>query len=295
MRFCQFIYKNVFSFGVELEKDGFIALLDRGINKLDAKSVLDVVKAGQPILDTILKGIEENAFEKISKKDVEKYLSPLTNPDKVICVGMNYFDHCAEQNLPVPKDPLLFNKFPSCIIGPYDDLIYPKVTDELDWEVELAIIIGKKGKFISKENAMDYVFGFTAAHDVSARDWQLKKNGGQWLVGKAMDGFSPLGPVLVTKGKHIDPHKLNLKCIVNGVTKQDSNTEQMVFKTEEIISWASQLFTLLPGDIILTGTPPGVGVFMKPDPQFLKIGDVVECSIEGIGSIINTVVKDTSE
>lgn len=295
MRFCQFIYKNVFSFGVELEKDGFIALLDRGINKLDAKSVLDVVKAGQPILDTILKGIEENAFEKISKKDVEKYLSPLTNPDKVICVGMNYFDHCAEQNLPVPKDPLLFNKFPSCIIGPYDDLIYPKVTNELDWEVELAIIIGKKGKFISKENAMDYVFGFTAAHDVSARDWQLKKNGGQWLVGKAMDGFSPLGPVLVTKGKHIDPHKLNLKCIVNGVTKQDSNTEQMVFKTEEIISWASQLFTLLPGDIILTGTPPGVGVFMKPDPQFLKIGDVVECSIEGIGSIINTVVKDTSE
>jgi len=136
---------------------------------------------------------------------------------------------------------------------------------------------------------MQHVFGYTTAHDVSARDWQLKRNGGQWLIGKTMDDFCPLGPALVTVDEIGDPHNLDLQCVVNGVTKQDSNTRQLIFKTEELIAWLTQFFTLLPGDVILTGTPPGVGIFKKP-PEFLKRGDVVECTIEKIGTTRNTVI-----
>jgi len=216
-------------------------------------------------------------------------LAPVTKPDKVICIGMNYVDHCAEQGVPPPKEPMVFSKFSSSIIGPYDDLRYPEVTEQLDWEVELAIVIGKTGKNVKKEEAMDYVFGYTTAHDVSARDWQLKRNGGQWLIGKTMDDFCPLGPALVTVDEIGDPHNLGLQTVVNGETKQDSNTRQLVFKTEELIAWLTRFFTLLPGDVILTGTPPGVGVFKKPQ-EFLKKGDVVECTIEKIGSVRNKIV-----
>ena len=151
----------------------------------------------------------------------------MTRPDKVICIGMNYKDHCEEQNAPVPSEPVVFNKFPSCIVGPTDDLPYPDATNELDWEVELAIVIGKKAKGVPEKEAGEYIAGYTPAHDVSARDWQLKRNGGQWLMGKAMDGFCPLGPAVVTKEELGDPHNLRLGCKVNGVTKQDSSTNQV--------------------------------------------------------------------
>merc|ERR1719412_526539 len=232
--------------------------------------------------------IDGVAFERIPISDVE-LLSPIIKPDKVICIGMNYADHCLEQNVPPPKEPVVFSKFSSSIVGPNDDIEYPEVTEELDWEVEMAIVIGKPGKKVKKEDAMSHVFGFTTAHDVSARDWQLKRNGGQWLVGKTMDGFCPLGPAIVTADEIGDPHNLSLQCLVNGNIKQDSNTRQLVFKTEELIAWLTQFFTLLPGDVILTGTPPGVGVFKKP-PEYLKKGDVVECTIEKIGTVRNTVV-----
>lgn len=217
------------------------------------------------------------------------FLSPVIKPDKVICIGMNYADHCLEQNMAPPKEPVVFSKFSSSIVGPYDDINYPEVTKELDWEVEMAIVIGKAGKNVKEKDAMSYVFGFTTAHDVSARDWQLKRNGGQWLIGKTMDNFCPLGPALVTCDEIPDPHNLDLKCVVNGETKQDSNTRQLIFKTEELIAWLTQFFTLLPGDVILTGTPPGVGVFKKP-PEYLKKGDVVECTIEKLGSVRNKII-----
>lgn len=217
------------------------------------------------------------------------FLSPVIKPDKVICIGMNYADHCLEQNMPPPKEPVVFSKFSSSIVGPYDDINYPEVTKELDWEVEMAIVVGKAGKNVKEKDAMSYVFGFTTAHDVSARDWQLKRNGGQWLIGKTMDNFCPLGPALVTCDEIPDPHNLDLKCVVNGETKQDSNTRQLIFKTEELIAWLTQFFTLLPGDVILTGTPPGVGVFKKP-PEYLKKGDVVECTIEKLGSVRNKII-----
>ncbi|XP_053480240.1 fumarylacetoacetate hydrolase domain-containing protein 2 isoform X2 [Ictalurus furcatus] len=215
-------------------------------------------------------------------------LAPVTGPDKVVCVGMNYRDHCLEQNAPIPTEPIIFSKFPSSITGPYDNIHLPTKSQEVDWEVELAFVIGKKGKHVKEEDALGHVAGFTVANDVSARDWQMN-NGKQWLLGKTFDTFCPLGPALVTTDALKDVHNLGIRCLVNGDVVQDSNTSQLIFKTEKVVAWVSQFVTLYPGDVFLTGTPPGVGVFRKP-PIFLKTGDVVECQIEGIGSIRNTVV-----
>ncbi|MCI4381229.1 hypothetical protein PGIGA_G00249280 [Pangasianodon gigas] len=216
-------------------------------------------------------------------------LSPVTGPDKVVCVGMNYRDHCLEQDAPIPTEPIIFSKFPSSITGPYDDIHLPNMSQEVDWEVELAFVIGKKGKDIKEEDALRHVAGFTVANDVSARDWQMERNSKQWLLGKTFDTFCPLGPALVTTEALKDVHNLGIRCLVNGDVVQDSNTNQLIFKTEKLVAWVSQFVTLCPGDVFLTGTPPGVGVFRKP-PVFLKKGDVVECQIEEIGSIRNTVV-----
>ncbi|XP_073415619.1 oxaloacetate tautomerase fahd2, mitochondrial isoform X1 [Dendrobates tinctorius] len=216
-------------------------------------------------------------------------LAPITNPEKVICIGMNYIDHCLEQNVPVPKEPIIFNKFPSSIVGPYDSIVLPAESQEVDWEAELAFVIGKRGKNIKEQDAMEHVAGYTVAHDVSSRDWQMEKNGKQWLLGKTFDTFCPLGPALVTKESISDPHGLGIRCRVNGNLVQNSNTKQMVFKTEALIAWVSKFVTLNPGDLFLTGTPPGVGVFRKP-PVFLKAGDVVECEIDELGAISNPVV-----
>jgi 2-keto-4-pentenoate hydratase/2-oxohepta-3-ene-1,7-dioic acid hydratase in catechol pathway len=161
-------------------------------------------------------------------------------------------------------------------------------TNELDFEVELAIVIGKTCKNVSPKEAMDYVVGYTVAHDVSARDWQLKRNGGQWMMGKTMDTFAPIGPAIVTKDAISNPHNLGIRCFLNGQTVQNSSTNQLVFKTEDVVSWCSRSFTLKPGDLIFTGTPPGVGCFRKP-PLWLKHGDVVTCEIDELGSITNQI------
>ncbi|KAM4576666.1 fumarylacetoacetate hydrolase domain-containing protein 2A isoform 1-T2 [Odontesthes bonariensis] len=216
-------------------------------------------------------------------------LSPILAPEKVVCVGMNYRDHCLEQNAPIPDEPIIFSKFPSAITGPYDDITLPSESQEVDWEVELAFVIGRRGKRIKEEEALSYVAGFTVANDVSARDWQMKRNGKQWLLGKTFDSFCPLGPALVTTDAVNDPHNLGIRCLVNGDAVQSSNTDQMIFKTAALVAWVSKFVTLTPGDVFLTGTPPGVGMFRNP-PAFLKKGDVVECQIDQLGSIINRVV-----
>ncbi|XP_076989873.1 oxaloacetate tautomerase FAHD2A, mitochondrial isoform X2 [Tamandua tetradactyla] len=217
------------------------------------------------------------------------FLPPVTGPDKVVCVGLNYVDHCKEQNVRVPTEPIIFSKFASSIVGPYDNIVLPPESKEVDWEVELAVVIGKKGKHIKAADAMAHVAGFTVADDVSARDWQMQRNGKQWLLGKTFDTFCPLGPALVTKDSVADPHNLKICCRVNGELVQASSTSQMVFKTQELVAWVSRFVTLYPGDVFLTGTPPGVGVFRKP-PVFLKKGDEVQCEIEELGMIINKVV-----
>eukprot|EP00095_Tigriopus_kingsejongensis_P005324 maker-scaffold123_size333416-snap-gene-2.20 protein:Tk05324 transcript:maker-scaffold123_size333416-snap-gene-2.20-mRNA-1 annotation:"fumarylacetoacetate hydrolase domain-containing protein 2" len=285
MRFVQFKTKksSEIKLGVQLEDQGEIVSLSE---ELGVRNLIEFLELEDGLAQAS-RIVDSNPI-KIASHDI-LLEAPVTRPDKVLCIGMNYKDHCEEQNAPVPKEPVVFNKFPSCIIGPHDPIPYPPVTEELDWEVELAIVVGKQGRNISEDQAMDYVFGFTVAHDVSARDWQLKKNGGQWLLGKAMDGFCPLGPAVVTKDALPNVHQLAIRCSVNGVSKQNSNTNQLVFKTEAIVAWVSQFCTLQPGDVILTGTPPGVGVFMKP-PQFLKRGDKVVCEIENIGKVENEII-----
>eukprot|EP00656_Telonema_subtile_P018033 TRINITY_DN19727_c0_g1_i1.p1 TRINITY_DN19727_c0_g1~~TRINITY_DN19727_c0_g1_i1.p1 ORF type:complete len:283 (+),score=86.75 TRINITY_DN19727_c0_g1_i1:214-1062(+) len=215
-------------------------------------------------------------------------LSPITGCEKVLCIGMNYVDHCTEQDVAIPKEPVVFNKFASAIVNPGDDIeIFPECK-KMDFEVEMVIVVGKAGKRISEADAMNHVFGYTVAHDVSARDWQLEENGGQWLLGKAFDTGCPLGPHIVTP-EEFDAHNTGIRCFVNGQNVQDSSTNQLIFKTEYLIHWLSKFVTLNVGDIILTGTPPGVGCFRKP-PMWLQAGDVVRCEIDGIGAIENRMV-----
>jgi len=221
-----------------------------------------------------------------------KLLAPIPDPPKIICLGLNYRDHAAESGSPIPREPIIFSKYPTAIIGPEEPIVLPAVSQEVDFEAELVIVVGKRGKNIPAAGAMDYVAGYTVGHDVSARDWQLKKDGKQWMIGKTFDTFAPIGPHLVTADEAPDPHTLPIRLRLNGKTMQDSNTSQMIFKVGEVLAYLSQVFTLQPGDLIFTGTPPGVGFARKP-PVFLKPGDVVEVEIEGLGVLRNPVVQGT--
>ncbi|MCB0107696.1 MAG: fumarylacetoacetate hydrolase family protein, partial [Caldilineaceae bacterium] len=188
-----------------------------------------------------------------------KLMSPITNPNKVVAIGLNYLDHIKESNAAVPKIPIMFTKYTTSIVGDGDEIRWdPKLSDKVDWEVELAVVIGKPTYRVSEEEALNYVVGYTVCNDVSARDLQTER-GDQWIRGKSLDTFCPLGPCIVTKDEIADPHNLKLKTIVNGKVMQDSNTSQLLFKVPYLIHYLSQAFTLLPGDVIITGTPPGVG------------------------------------
>jgi 2-keto-4-pentenoate hydratase/2-oxohepta-3-ene-1,7-dioic acid hydratase in catechol pathway len=219
-----------------------------------------------------------------------KLLAPIPDPRKIICLGLNYRDHAAESGSPIPKEPILFSKYATALIGQGDAIVLPAVSEEVDYEAELVIVVGKRGRHVKESEAAGYVAGYTVGHDVSARDWQLKKDGKQWMVGKTFDTFAPTGPVLVTADEVADPHKLPIRLRLNGQTMQDSSTSQMIFGVGATIAYLSQVFTLEPGDLIFTGTPPGVGFARKP-PVFLKPGDIVEVEIEGLGVLRNPVVS----
>ncbi|RME82590.1 MAG: FAA hydrolase family protein [Caldilineae bacterium] len=215
-----------------------------------------------------------------------RVLAPL-RPPKIICVGQNYMDHCREQNVEPPKKPLLFSKYPTCVIGPDEPIRWPKgLTEQVDFEVELGVIIGRRARLIPEEDALDVVFGYVPVVDVSARDLQF--GDGQWMRGKSLDTFCPLGPVVVTRDEVPDPQNIPLKTRVNGITYQDSNTSEMIFSVAHLISYMSQAFTLEPGDLILTGTPHGVGVFRDP-PVFLQPGDILEVEVGDFGILRNPV------
>lgn len=239
-------------------------------------------------LDSIKQKVDQ--AKQVALKDVT-LLSPVTNPQKILCVGLNYRGHCEEQNKPIPKEPMFFSKYATAIVGPFDGVVAHKITDQIDWEVELAVIISREAKHVARANAMEYVFGYAVAQDISARDWQKMRNGGQFLIGKSMDSFCPLGPAVVHKSLVADPHNLVIKCAVNGVQKQSGNTSELVFRIDDIIERVTQSITLLPGDVILTGTPAGVGMHRSP-PEFLKVGDVIDSEIESLGKIKNSVVAD---
>lgn len=220
-----------------------------------------------------------------------RFAAPITRPEKIICVGLNYRDHAAESGQPVPEVPVLFAKFRNSLIGPGDPIRLPMAAPSLvDYEAELAVVIGRPARRVSTSTALEYVAGYTCANDVSARDLQMR--GGQWLRGKAVDTFLPLGPWLVTSDEVADPQKLRIRCSINGEVLQDSSTKEMVFGVAELVSFISQTITLSPGDVILTGTPPGVGTARKP-PRYLKAGDRVTVSIEGIGELTNPVEAES--
>lgn len=215
----------------------------------------------------------------------------VTNPNKIICIGLNYRKHAEETNAPIPEYPILFNKFNNTLTGHLHDIELPKASVKVDYEVELAIVMGKKAKYVSREDALNYVYGYCNANDLSARDLQLRTP--QWLLGKTCDDFSPLGPYLVTADEVGDPNNLELKTIVNGEVRQNSHTSDMIFHCDEIISYISQHFTLEPGDIILTGTPAGVVLGYPLEKQvYLKDGDVVTIEIEKLGTLTNRMVAE---
>lgn len=210
---------------------------------------------------------------------------------KFLCIGLNYSDHAEEAGMPIPEHPILFMKANSAIVGPNDDVVLPRGSVAGDWEVELGVVIGKTAKYVSEEDALDYVAGYCVVNDVSERDFQIKLTG-QWTKGKSCDTFGPIGPWLVSRDEVADPQNLSLSCDVNGQRMQSGTTGKMIFSVAEIIAHLSQLMTLHPGDVIATGTPPGVGMGIKPDPIYLKPGDVMELEIEGLGRQRQTVRAD---
>lgn len=226
----------------------------------------------------------------IAESDV-KLLAPIRNPSKVIAIGLNYMDHVRESGGQVPSLATMFCKYPSSIIGPGEAIRWdPSLTQKVDFEAELALVIGKRASKVREEDAYDYILGYLNCHDVSARDLQLEK-GDQWIMGKSLDTFCPLGPYLVTKDEIPDPHNLSIKCLVNGEALQDSSTNELIFKIPYLIAYLSRGITLEPGDVITTGTPDGVGAFRKP-PIFLKDGDVVTVEVEGLGQLTNPCVEE---
>lgn len=220
--------------------------------------------------------------------------SVVARPSKIICIGLNYVDHCLETNAPIPTEPVLFFKSTTALCGPNDHVVIPKNSVKTDWEVELAFVMGKKASYIDESEALDYVAGYCLHNDYSEREFQLER-GGQWAKGKGCDTFAPLGPFLATPDEIADVNHLNMWLTVNGKTYQNSNTLNLVFKIPFLVHYLSQFMTLLPGDVISTGTPPGVGLGIKPEPVYIKAGDVIELGIEGLGTSKQTAVAYTKK
>jgi 2-keto-4-pentenoate hydratase/2-oxohepta-3-ene-1,7-dioic acid hydratase in catechol pathway len=247
----------------------------------------ELLAAGEPALALAAKAIA-------SGKPIDgeiKLLAPVPRPGKVLCVGLNYADHAKESGQQPPPEPVLFNKLLTAVSAPGDPIVLPRVSKEVDYEAELVVVIGRKGRYIAEADARQYIAGYAVGHDVSARDWQLRKPGGQWLLGKTFDTFAPFGPQLVTADEVGDPGNLRIQLRLNGKTMQDSTTAQLIFTVDQLVAYVSQVCTLLPGDIIFTGTPPGVGAARKP-PVFLQPGDIVEVEIEKLGILRNPVVAE---
>jgi 2-keto-4-pentenoate hydratase/2-oxohepta-3-ene-1,7-dioic acid hydratase in catechol pathway len=231
----------------------------------------------------LLRALEDGRV--IKRADVV-LLAPVPRPGKLICIGLNYRDHAIESKMPIPERPVVFSKFSTSIIGPGEPVVVPPKSEQVDYEAELAVVIGRRAKNVSREQAYDYVLGYTIVNDVSARDFQFAD--GQWQRGKSCDTFAPMGQWIVTTDEIPDPHTLSIKLRLNGQTMQDSNTNQLIFGVPELIAFLSESITLEPGDVIATGTPPGVGFARKP-PVFLKSGDVMEVEIEGIGTLTSPI------
>ena len=256
-----------------LDAQGAIRDLSGVVKDIDATTV-------SPEGIAKLKGVNVDSLPKVSGNP--RLGSPIANVPKLICIGLNYADHAKESNLPIPLEPVVFMKAITAITGPNDDVKLPTGSKKGDWEVELAFVIGKKAQSVSEADALSHVAGYLICNDVSEREWQLE-HGSQWSKGKSFDTFAPLGPWFVTADEIKDPQNLAMWLDVNGQRKQTGNTNTMIFGVKKLVSYLSYMCTLTPGDVVSTGTPPGVGMGMKPTPQFLKSGDEMRVGIAGLG------------
>lgn len=300
MKLLTFIQNNQVRLGVKTEHgvlDVAAALSDVPTENRIPTTIHEVIDGGSGVLEIFreyvaltLSLLDEKKAYMLEESSLT--LGPcVTHPNKIICVGLNYRKHAEETNSPIPEFPVLFNKFNNTLAGHGQEVPLPRVSQKVDYEAELVIVMGKEAKYITKEEALSHVFGYCSVNDLSARDLQMRTQ--QWLLGKSCDKFSPLGPYLVTSDEVGDPNQLEIKSIVNGEVRQNSNTSDMIFKCDEIVSYISQHMTLVPGDIILTGTPQGVVLGYPQDKQvYLKDGDQVTIQIEKLGSLTNTMVAE---
>ena len=296
MRLVRYAYHGKESYGI-LRRGRIIdlPLLMKLEGKNAPKSLEDLISSGRGINETesLIEELPEEKILQISVSKKEAALkAPILHPSKIICLGLNYRDHAEEAGAEIPDEPIIFMKPRTSIIGPDEPIVKPSFVKKLDYEVELAIVIGKKGRNIPVAEANGYIFGYTVFNDISARDIQFKD--GQWTRGKSFDTFAPIGPCITTSKQIGNPMSLRLTTRVNGEVRQDSSTNNMIFNVYEIVHHLSRVMTLEPCDIIATGTPGGVAAFMKPKPRFLQPGDIVEVEIENIGTLKNPVVKEAS-
>lgn len=257
-----------------------------GLEAAGFSTMLHLIREGPEALQRVKACLDNPPKDEILPLAEARLLAPLSNPPKIVCVGLNYRDHARECNAEIPTVPTLFSKYTTSIIGPGDAIVLPKNSKEPDYEAEFAVVIGKGGRYISKCRWRDHVFGYTNLNDVSARDYQMATS--QWMVGKTFDTFAPMGPAIVTSEEVADPQALDIQMIINGEVLQSSNTSQMVFGIPELIEYISSVFTLEPGDVISTGTPAGVGEAKTP-PRWLQPGDHVVVRISGIPELHNEV------
>ena len=295
MKLVRYLHSNMESYGV-LVDHGILCLLAlpkalKSPPPLTLEELIALGGRGIKAVERLMKisTQKEKRNAAISLDDVT-LLAPIISPPKIVCLGLNYKDHAKEQGRDVPDEPIIFMKPRTAIIGPNQPIIRPKAVKQLDYEAELAIVIGEKGKNIPVSEAERYIFGYTAFNDISARDIQFKDK--QWTRGKSYDTFAPIGPCITTANQIQDPNNLYVRTRVNNELRQDSSTKNMVFNVYEIVHHLSHVMTLEPGDIIATGTPAGVGVFMKPKPKFLSPGDMVEVEIQNIGTLRNIVSEE---
>jgi len=271
-----------------------LAHAERGLDMYLAPTVLDFIRAGETTWHAARETIAwlgDREIDNITFSiDQVHMLAPIPRPGKVMGIGLNYVDHARETNKAIPSNPIMFAKFPSSVIGPYDTIhVIPDVTRRVDYEAELGVVIGKTARRVSEENALNYVFGYTVIDDVSARDIQHgAEYGNQWVLGKSFDTFCPMGPAITTSDEVPDPQDLSVRAILNGEVMQDGNTRNMIFSVAKLISYLSQGMTLDPGDIIATGTPNGVGDARKP-PVYLKKGDIIQIQVGQLGKLVNPV------
>jgi len=295
VKLVRFLHSGVESYGLLVDKGilnlPFLSRIKEYSLPLNLEGLVSLGREGIPAVKKAVQDSSEREMREATlRREYITLLAPLPSPPKILCLGLNYRDHAEEGKAKIPDEPIIFMKPRTAIIGPEENIIRPGFVKQLDYEAELAVILGKRGKRIPSSAAEEYIFGYTAFNDISARDIQFKD--GQWTRGKSFDTFAPIGPCIATTDQIENPNDLKISARVNGETRQSSSTKNMIFNVYEVVHQLSRVMTLEPGDIIATGTPAGVGIFMKPKPRLLSPGDLVEIEIEKIGVLRNRVAEE---